>query len=67
MVNYPVFAEPFVLVVIRGALDTANKLQPQVADSPLARVACGGSQPSHRLPQHNWGTIQVMQTILANS
>ena len=32
MVHYPVFAEPFVLVVIRGALDMLQLIQPQVAD-----------------------------------
>ena len=36
MVHYPVFAEPFVLVVIRGALDMLQLIQPQVADIPLA-------------------------------
>ena len=38
MVHYPVFAEPFVLVVIRGALDMLQLIQPQVADIPLARA-----------------------------
>ena len=45
MVHYHVFAEPFVLVVIRGALDKAKKLQPLVADNPLARAACGWAHP----------------------
>ena len=48
MVHYPVFAEPFVLVVIRGALDMLQLIQPQVADIPLARAACGWGKPSHR-------------------
>ena len=48
MVHYPVFAEPFVLVVIRGALDMLQLIQPQVADIPLARAACDWSKPFHR-------------------
>ena len=40
MVHYPVFADPFV-VVIRGALDMPQLGQPQAADIPLARAACG--------------------------
>ena len=51
MVHYPVFAEPFVLVVIRGALDKVQLIQPQVADIkyiPLARAACGWNKPFHR-------------------
>ena len=44
MVHYPVFAEPFVLVVIRGALDMLQLIQPQVADIPLARAACDWSK-----------------------
>ena len=48
MVHYPVFAEPFVLVVIRGALDMLQLIQPQVADIPLARAACGWNKPFHR-------------------
>ena len=47
MVHYPVFAEPFVLVVIRGALDMLQLIQPQVADIPLARAACDWSKPFH--------------------
>ena len=48
MIHYPVFAEPFVLVVIRGALDMLQIIQPQVADIPLARAACGWNKPFHR-------------------
>ena len=48
MVHYPVFAEPFVLVVIRGALDMLQLIQPQVADIPLARAACDWNKPFHR-------------------
>ena len=48
MVHYPVFAKPFVLVVIRGALDMLQFGQPQVADIPLARAACGWNKPFHR-------------------
>ena len=48
MVHYHVFAEPFVLVVIRGALDMLQLGQPQVADIPLVRAACGWNKPFHR-------------------
>ena len=47
MVHYPVFAVPFV-VVIRGALDMPQLGQPQAADIPLARAACGWNKPFHR-------------------
>ena len=46
MVHYPVFAEPFVLVVIRGALDMLQLIQPQVADIPLARAAVTKLDPA---------------------
>ena len=61
MVHYPVFAEPFVLVVIRGALDMLQLIQPQVADIPLARAACDWSKPLPEL--HVVGTSPLTAAL----
>ena len=65
MVHYPVFAEPFVLVVIRGALDMLQLIQPQVADMPLARAACGWDKPFHRRSRAACGWTSPLTAALA--
>ena len=64
MVHYPVFAEPFVLVVIRGALDMLQLIQPQVADIPLARAACDWNKPFTAVPElHVVGTSPLTAAL----